>query len=338
MTGARCGSLHAVRHSSAPLRPAARGVTAVLRAALTAVLVALVVPALAGCDTRASSAAPTPVAVEVTGTPGQVPVLEYGKPLTLTEQGTRVIWPGTGAPLEQGGPVLLHLYAEDGRDGTIVQDTFVDAPAWHTLSVPSLGANLHEALSGQRVGARLLFLEQDGTTPLVLVVDVLPTRAAGEPVRPAAGLPVVRLDDDGAPAVTIPPGTPPPPGLVVQPLVRGTGPQVEVGMVVTVRFTGVRWSDGQVFDTTWGPPPGVEGALADHSQVQSIMIGIGQVIEGWDQGLLEQSVGSQVMLVVPPSLGYGGASTPLADQTLVYVIDILDAHHIEGTGVAEGAS
>ena len=71
--------------------------------------------------------------------------------------------------------------------------------------------------------------------------------------------------------------------------------------------------------------------------MQSIMVGVGQVIEGWDQGLVEQSVGSQIMLVVPPALGYGGSSTPLADETLVYVVDILDAHHGEGPA-AEGAS
>lgn len=299
----------------------------------------LLVPVLSGGDGGGPSpGSPGPVAVEVTGGPGRAPLLEYDTPVTLTEQGTRVIWPGEGEPLEQGGPVLLHLHAEDGRDGRVLQSTFADAPAWRTLSVGSLGAHLHEALSGQRVGARLLFLEQQDATPLVLVVDVLPTRAAGEPVQPAAGLPTVALGADGAPAITVPPGAAPPPGLVVQPLVRGTGRQVEPGMVVTVRFTGVRWSDGQVFDSTWAPPPGARDApREDQSAVQSIMVGVGQVIEGWDQGLVEQSVGSQIMLVVPPALGYGGSSTPLADETLVYVVDILDAHHGEGPA-AEGAS
>jgi peptidylprolyl isomerase len=187
------------------------------------------------------------------------------------------------------------------------------------MSVSSLGANLHEALQGSRVGARLLFLEEDDGLPLVLVIDVLPTRASGERVEPRAGLPTVTLSDDGSPVVSIPADTPPPSDLVVQPLIRGTGPQIEVGEVVTVRFTGVAWASGEVFDSTWDTPEGAEA-------VQSVMIGIGQVIEGWDQGLLEQTVGSQVLLVVPPPLGYGGTSHPLADQTLVYVVDILDAH------------
>ena len=56
------------------------------------------------------------------------------------------------------------------------------------------------------------------------------------------------------------------------------------------------------------------------------MIGIGEVNEGWEQGLLEQSVGSQVLLVVPPELAYEGTGSALAGETLVYVVDVLDAH------------
>ncbi|MCL1872001.1 MAG: FKBP-type peptidyl-prolyl cis-trans isomerase [Promicromonosporaceae bacterium] len=302
------------------------------------VALALVLPAvLAGCSAVQGAVGGDPSAgasqapVGVTGVAGQQPKLTYTKPLAITQPGTRVVWPGTGPRLDEGGPVLLNLYAEDGRDGTVVQSTFQDAPAWHTMSVTSLGKHLHEALTGQRVGARLLYLEQQGAVPLLLVIDVLPTRASGAAVAPAAGLPTVTLGDDGRPAVTIPHGAKPPTDLVVQPLVRGTGPQVSVGEVVTVRFTGVRWGDGKTFDTTWDTPDGPKA-------VQSVMIGIGQVIEGWDQGLLEQTVGSQVLLVVPPSLGYGGTSNPLADQTLVYVVDILDAHfQVTDEGSDEGA-
>ena len=56
-------------------------------------------------------------------------------------------------------------------------------------------------------------------------------------------------------------------------------------------------------------------------------IGQAQVIDGWNQGLVGQTVGSQVLLVVPPSLGYGAnaqGSIP-ANSTLVFVVDILAA-------------
>jgi peptidylprolyl isomerase len=292
-----------------------------------------VVLGLTGCSAVGAVApakAPPQAKVEVTGAAGEQPELKYTAPLTVTRPGTTTVWPGTGDRIEEGGPVLLNLYAEDGRDGSVVQSTFTDAPAWHTMSVLSLGDHLHQALQGQRVGARLLYLEQQHDVPLVLVIDILPTRARGDVVTPSKGLPKVERDRDGRPHVQVRKGAKPPTDLVVQPLVRGSGPQVEVGQVVTVRFTGVRWSNGRQFDTTWDASDGPDA-------VQSVMIGIGQVVDGWDEGLQEQPVGSQVMLVVPPSLGYGGTSSKLADETLVYVVDILDAHYQVMDESAEGA-
>ena len=58
-------------------------------------------------------------------------------------------------------------------------------------------------------------------------------------------------------------------------------------------------------------------------------IGAGQVIKGWDNGLLGQKVGSRVLLVIPPADGYGDAGqgeTIKGDDTLVFVVDILAAY------------
>lgn len=279
---------------------------------------------LAGCaatsqvlDEIAPSNLPTQVPVEVSGAAGSPPELEYPTPYEVTRPGSRTVWPGTGDMVAEDEPLLLNLYGEDGRDGSVIQSTYIDAPAWFTMSEDALGSNLYDSLRGQRVGARVLVVEENDGVPVVLVVDVLPTRASGTEVPSREGLPIVQRDDDGAPYVRIPESAKAPSDLEVQPLVRGTGPQVRIGQVVTVRFTGVRWSDGKVFDTTWQPD----------MAPQSATIGIGQLIEGWDQGLLEQTVGSQVLLVVPPHLGFGGTSSELADETLVYVVDILDAHY-----------
>lgn len=261
---------------------------------------------------------PANTALEVTGSAGSPPTLEYTPPLDVPEVRSEVLWPGTGRELADGDPVLLNLYAQDARDATVLQNTYADAPQWLALDDSSVGGELADELRGQRVGARLLHVEEDDGVPVVLVVDVLPTRADGEAVAPEAaeGVPTVTLAEDGAPTITIPPDAAPPGDLGIRPLIRGDGRQVEAGQVVTVRYTGVRWSDGEVFDTSWAPD----------AAPSSVMIGLGEVIEGWEQGLLEQSVGSQVMLVVPPELGYEGTASPLAGETLVYVVDILDAH------------
>jgi peptidylprolyl isomerase len=301
-----------------PSRPLVALLAAVLTAALSLTACSGATPPGGGAD----GAAQAPV--KVSGAVGEPPALEYAAPFAVTDPGARTVWPGTGEPVREGEPVLLHLYAQDGRDRSVIQDTYSGAPAWMTMSEESLGANLHETLQGRREGARLLVLDEDAGVPVVLVVDVLPTKASGDPVQPVDGMPTVAEGPDGAPRVSVPPDQAPPGDLEVRPLVRGAGRQVRIGHVVTVRFTAVRWSDGKVFDSTWAPG----------TAPQTVTIGVGQLIEGWDQGLLEQTVGSRVLLVVPPHLGYGGTSSDLAGETLVYVVDILEAHR-QAVGPAE---
>ncbi|MFD6446168.1 FKBP-type peptidyl-prolyl cis-trans isomerase [Promicromonospora sp. NPDC060204] len=287
-------------------------------AAATVALTAACAPASLPVDVGpapTSSASQQPL--QVTGASGAPPTLEYEQPFTVLRPGARMVWPGTGDVLERDDPVLLNLYAQDGRDGTELQNTFRTAPAGYTMTEKSLGNHLFAALEGRRVGTRLALMEEQDGVPVLLVVDVLPARAAGrEGVPPGKDLPQVRLDDLGAPTVRVPRGVKPPTDLVVHPLLRGTGPQVRAGQILTVEFTAVRWSDGKVVDTTWteGTPP------------QSAEIGIGRLVDGWDQGLLEQTVGSQVMLVVPPDSGFANTASELAGETMVYVVDILDAH------------
>ncbi len=316
MRGRPAGTWQTVAVLRRPTRP----LTAVLVGILAGVLAAVL--ALGGCAASwvagdgGSSTPSAQAPVQVAGTATERPTLEYDAPFQASQPGARTVWSGSGEPVVEGEPVLLHLYAEDGRDRSVIQDTWREAPAWMTMSAEALGHNLHATLQGQRAGARVLVVDEDAGVPVVLVVDVLPTEAWGTEVEPAEGLPTVTRAPDGAPSVTVPADLPPPTDLEVAPLVRGTGPQVRIGHVVTVRFTAVRWSDGGVFDTTWSPG----------TAPQTVTIGVGQLVEGWDQGLLEQTVGSRVLLVVPPHLGYGGTSSDLADETLVYVVDILDAH------------
>ncbi|WP_231959171.1 FKBP-type peptidyl-prolyl cis-trans isomerase [Paraoerskovia marina] len=251
--------------------------------------------------------------IAVTGAADEPPVLEYETPLVVTETTNSTVWPGAGRLLEDGDEVLLNMYAEDGSTGQILQDTYVASPRLMRMDPASLGPTLYQALKGERVGARVLVTEEDGEVPLALAVDVLPARADGEEIAPAEGLPSVSLDD-GAPSIEIPADSAAPDDLEVQPLVRGHGRQVEPGDMVTVRYSGVQWSNGDEFDSNWTT-----------GTVLTAMFGVGTVIDGWEQGLLEQPVGSRVLLVVPPSLAYAGTDSPLAEETLVFVIDILDS-------------
>ena len=103
-------------------------------------------------------------------------------------------------------------------------------------------------------------------------------------------------------------------------LIKGSGPEVAKGDYVIAQYTGYIWRTKKTFSSSWssGSPFGfVLGASPE------------QVIPGWDTGLAGQTVGSRVMLVIPPKDGYGSAGQSTAGikgtDTLVFVVDILDA-------------
>lgn len=284
------------------------------RRALALLLAVGVVAGAAACTEEPEP----PPQVVVTGEPGGTPELEFAAPLTITEPSVEVIAEGTGPELADGGPVLVNFYAESAADGSLINETYSGEPRAYVLSEEYIGVEIYRALRGQRVGSRILHVvppSEGQPAGTVAVFDILPTRAEGEAVPPREGLPVVEVADDGTPTVMVPPEVAPPTDLVIQPLVRGNGPQVVAGQVITVQYVGVRWSDGSVFESSWDT-----GELP-----VSFPIGVQSVLEGWDAGLVEQPVGSQVLLVVPPSMAYGGTPNELAEETLVYVVDILSA-------------
>lgn len=116
------------------------------------------------------------------------------------------------------------------------------------------------------------------------------------------------------PTITFP-GTPAPDGLQVQVLEAGDGAVVEAGDTIVVNYFGQVW-DGSVFDTSY-----------DRGQTISFPIGMGMVIGGWDDGLVGQTIGSRVLLSIPPEHGYGERGVPQAGikggDTLVFVVDVV---------------
>jgi peptidylprolyl isomerase len=101
--------------------------------------------------------------------------------------------------------------------------------------------------------------------------------------------------------------------LKVTTLVQGAGAAVASGQSITVNYVGVTLSDGKEFDASW-----------DSGSPFSFQLGSGQVIPGWDQGLVGVKVGSRVQLDIPVNLAYNGASGyPAGD--LRFVVDVLAA-------------
>jgi peptidylprolyl isomerase len=261
--------------------------------------------ALTSCRAPASESEPESVQVEVTGEVGRRPRVRFDAPLDITETSTETLARGDGVELVDGEAVMLAFLAVDASTGETIEDSYGEEPRILLLSEDEAGA-IHTDLVGCTEGSRLLRLEPGTLTrpdPAVIVYDVLPTRAVGAELEIPEGLPQVTVGDDGAPQVEIPDG-PPPTSLVVVPLIRGAGPQVRSGESITVRYVSVTWSDGEVQESTWGP-----------STVPSTIPFTG-LIPGWQDGLVDATVGSRIMLVIPPEQAFGTG-------TVVFVVDVL---------------
>ena len=109
-------------------------------------------------------------------------------------------------------------------------------------------------------------------------------------------------------------------GLVVQDTVVGPGPVAQPGDILTVNYTG-KLQDGTVFDSSIGKQP------------FQFTLGVGQVIPGWDEGLVGMKVGGTRTLIIPPDLGYGAqavGSIP-ANSTLVFNVQLLSVSSATST-------
>ncbi len=103
-------------------------------------------------------------------------------------------------------------------------------------------------------------------------------------------------------------------GLRIKDEVIGTGQEVKSGDSVTVHYIGTL-SDGTKFDSSY-----------DRNQPFTTQIGVGQVIQGWDEGIVGMKIGGKRILIIPPNLGYGqqgaGSSIP-PNATLIFQVELI---------------
>jgi peptidylprolyl isomerase len=116
-----------------------------------------------------------------------------------------------------------------------------------------------------------------------------------------------------APTVVVPAGDPPT-QLEAADLITGTGAVAKDGDSITVQYVLATYSSRKVIQSSWTASP------------FSFTLGEGQVISGWDQGVVGMHVGGRRELIIPPSLGYGAQSPGAGiakNDTLVFVVDLL---------------
>ncbi len=136
------------------------------------------------------------------------------------------------------------------------------------------------------------------------------------PTAPAANAEFPPLPPGADPALKTKPvvtkGTGDVKTLKVTTLVEGKGAPVKSGDTVTVNYVGVKYATGEEFDASW-----------NRGEAYPTPIGVGQVIKGWDQGLVGVKVGSRVQLDIPADLAYGDGPDSRLPGPLRFVVDVL---------------
>ncbi|MFW5419769.1 FKBP-type peptidyl-prolyl cis-trans isomerase [Nocardiopsis sp. CNT-189] len=302
-----------------------------------------------------------PVALAVGGCgagAAELPAIEgaIGEPPSMGGGGTRpegvlseTLIEGGGSKIGVNDLLVAEMasfpWEEGGDPGTEPSFSSYDLDTEVLLSMPEFASSFDgatDALVGVPVGSRVVLYtpEQapggeaenggggDSGAPggTVNVIDVLDRYESGQTVTGKArevgdpDLPQVSMGDRGAPSISVP-DTGAPDEVVVEELVEGKGDGVTDASRIVVQYTGVKWSNGRVFDTTWGE---WDGRPTDFS------LTVDQVVPAWKEALIGRKAGSRVLVVAPPESAFGEAGKESAgisaDETLVYVIDVLGVH------------
>ncbi|NEC27730.1 FKBP-type peptidyl-prolyl cis-trans isomerase [Streptomyces sp. SID8111] len=207
--------------------------------------------------------------------------------------------------------------AQVGKEGGQLPPKVLDALKGKQVGSRTLVQGTASDLIGPNLNPASGITEKDVLVWVVDTVAAAPVdakaEAKGEQAATEDGLPEVKAASQKAATITVPKGAKAPKELEEQVLIKGDGKKVEAGQGLVAQYTGVKWEDGKKFDSSW-----------DHGGATAFQIGTGSVVAGWDQGLVGKNVGDRVLLVIPPSLGYGAnPGSELAKNTLVFVVDIV---------------
>lgn len=316
-----------------------------MKKTLSVLAVATLAFTLAACSSSSPSNGCTPTAsgdnsskVTVTGDFGKAPKVTFTKGLSTKNTERSVIITGKGDVAKANSTVDVDYTIFDAASGKQIDQTKYTKGGTAAFELKSpLLTGMIKSLECSPEGSRVVAvvppadafkdagsqgLGVKGTDSLVFVFDVVKVSApvtvlpkANGKAQPAeAGIPTVTLAADGTPTVTIPKADPPT-ALKISVLKKGDGKVVTEGASVTVHYSGLIWATGKTFDSSWTTKKPATFATTG-------------VIKGFGQALVGQKVGSQVIAVIPPDLGYGPSGGQpsagiSATDTLVFVIDIL---------------
>jgi peptidylprolyl isomerase len=286
-------------------------------------------------DTASVSADPIE-GLDVTGDFGKEPkVAVDGMDVEKVE--SSLVIEGDGETVPADGTVLIHSFFATGADGKTLSSSFGEENPQRVV-LEQTQDYFKGALTDAKVGSRIALAmpaedyfggepaEGSGVTAeddIVIVLDLVDLAdpplegPEGEEVDPPADAPKAEVEDGDVTGIDFSDAPEKAPTeLQVIPLIEGEGAEVKANDPVTVDYYGVVWGAEEPFDQSYS-----------RGEPASFTLAQGQLIDGWVEGLQGVTVGSRVMLVIPPAQGYGEqeqGNIP-AGSTLVFVVDVLGA-------------
>jgi peptidylprolyl isomerase len=275
-------------------------------------------------------------AFSLSGDLGAPPKIDWKGQMDAGKIDSQTIIKGDGPELANGDKVLVNFTVGNGFTEEQTFTSYDEEPSGQLVTVDDqLSPLFVEAVTGQTVGSRVALVASakeafgasgnaqlgiGNSDPVLLVVDLSSAvldKPSGTQTDAPAWAPSIDFEK-GLPTKFDFSGTPEPTkALQKATLIKGDGPVVTSGQSIMVDYLGEIYGGDKPFDESYSKDAYQTG------------IGIGAVVKGWDEGLVGQTVGSRVILAIPPKLGYGeegneGAGISGTD-TLYFVVDILAA-------------
>jgi hypothetical protein len=295
---------------------------------LMAVVAAAAIVLTACTNGGESTASPTVVVgdismVTVGASDTLAPSIEWPGDVDFETSQSKVMWQGDGDKLVDGQALLLDIFIESLDTGEVLQNTYDGLPRPFLLAPELLGDDLYNVLLKARVGTRVLAIapslgEFEGEPAIAIVIDVLPNHAVGERLSPGADMPSVIEGPMGEPLVTPVAEDAYPLELEIATLVQGGGAQIVPGSFVMAQVEIVYGADGEKDGTSWKAGDVRQTSWLPEQAPFEGQLGVGKQLRALDEGLMDQTAGSQVMLVAPEEWAYPG------EGPLIIVVDVLD--------------
>ncbi len=261
------------------------------------------------------------------------PEVKFNAPLLTDKSEAVTLESGDGAEIDPGSSISIKSGIYKAIDGTLTNENFTGDATSMTVddTMKQSMPEFYNLLVDSKVGDWIAYTTVEGTPQAdgsvaepaegakaerIIIIHVEGATAPSKDLskdeikklKDEKKLPTVDTSGD-TPKISIPKDTDAPSGLVVDVLEEGKGKEATNTSKVTANYTGVRWEDGKVFDSSFERGKATEFSLDG-------------VIKGWTEGLSGLKEGSKVLLSIPADKAYGDGANGQPAGPLVFYVEL----------------